>query len=708
MERGSAQKPGLPFAERGLLLALVAWGAQVFQYDSFSLSDMVRCSADLRRVDPSAPSMEAAAQHIVRFFHESFIDKDSGEPATVLARCYVTMPYDELDDSAQRVARQSATHGGTFTGINCLALLASAGERPEWCDRLRSVGHLAIPLGTRGAVTRLPMVAALFQQLGLGIDELVAGASPDRSGGLREVFHVADALGDPAVPAQDEFVIPFGIRSVLGFGGLLPDGRIFTVILFTRVEIPTETAERFRLLAISVELALLRFAGRPLLTSQLKPGVPSRRTDEQAAEEQLALLGQLLDASEDAAVEQALRLENALADAHDRADLAAKTQTALAESEARHAAVISGSLDAIVSIDMDGAITEFNPAAEAIFGVSRNDAIAQQMADILIPPSLRRRHRAGFDAYLAGRAPRVLGRRVELVGLRRDGTEFPLELTIIEIKESARPGFTAFIRDLTDRREAEAAVRESQARVAAVAQTLQESLLPTQAPDIAGIDVVAWFHPAGDGSEVGGDFYDMIPHSEDVFDVVVGDVCGKGAAAAAVTAMVKYSLRAVNTPDRSPSELLQAVNAVMTGQVGDRYCTVVMGRLRRLADGAFGVTMARAGHPPPLLLSSTGAVAEVGVPGHPLGLFPDPVLMDSDLVLEPGQALFLYTDGLTDARSGDDHFGDGELFDLAGRIGDRPAARIVELFGEAALAHAGGSADDDIALVALAPAATGR
>jgi PAS domain S-box-containing protein len=132
----------------------------------------------------------------------------------------------------------------------------------------------------------------------------------------------------------------------------------------------------------------------------------------------------------------------------------------LRESEARKAAVLEASLDCIVAMDHTGAIVEFNQAAERAFGHARADVIGMQLGDLLVPPALRERHARGLERYLAGGQPTILGKRVELSAVRSDGSEFPAEVTVVRTRSQGDPIFTGYIRDLTERRQAEAAIQD--------------------------------------------------------------------------------------------------------------------------------------------------------------------------------------------------------------------------------------------------------
>jgi len=143
-----------------------------------------------------------------------------------------------------------------------LTLLASAGVKPEWNGRESSAGHQAIPLASVQIVQKAPMIWQLIQQLGLEVATVVepdAALMMDFARRNFNVFHVPEAVGSPYLPDQADFVIPFGIHSVVGFGGMLPSGNLFAVILFSRVHLSQETAKLFKPLAISAKLAILSY-----------------------------------------------------------------------------------------------------------------------------------------------------------------------------------------------------------------------------------------------------------------------------------------------------------------------------------------------------------------------------------------------------------------------------------------------------------------
>jgi len=184
----------------------------------------------------------------------------------------------------------------------------------------------------------------------------------------------------------------------------------------------------------------------------------------------------------------------------------------------------------------------------------------------------------------------------------------------------------------------------------AIAQTLQASLLPPVLPEIERLETAALYRAAGEGNEVGGDFYDVFSTAGDQWFAVIGDVCGKGAEAAAVTALARYTLRAAVVQHRSPARMLRWLNDAMLRQKTGptRFATIACVRFDVDKDGTTA-TVACGGHPSPRVLRSTGLVETVGAPGTLLGVLRQVRLEDRSTRLTDGDALVLYTDGLTEA-----------------------------------------------------------
>jgi len=564
------------------------------------------------------------------------------------------------------------------------------------------------------------------------------------------------------------------------------------------------------------------------------------------------------------------------------------TEAELIESEARKSAVLESALEAIITMDAQGRVIELNSAAAEMFGHDRADAVGRELAELVIPPRLRSQHRKSLRRYNETGESSILGRRLELMGMRADGTEFPVELTVTRVRlPDPHPAlFTGYIRDITPRRraeelqarlfESERATREgverahermsfladasmtlgtsldsrkTLAKVAGlvvprladwcsidvlepdgsirseavhhaepdkiavareyrrrypphagdqtgvalaidsreplvypeitdemleqavddleqrrmlrdlgirsamivpleargrafgaitfayaesgrtfgredlelamelarraataldnarlyeershIAKTLQKTLLPRYLPEIPGVEVATFYQPAGVTNEVGGDFFDVFEAGEHVWGVVVGDVCGKGVEAAALTGMARHTLRASALRQSSPQGALSDLNRVMLREDGERFCTVALGRIESNGTGV-RLTVACGGHPSPLVLRESGLVETVGTAGSLLGVFEDVEFADREIELAPGDLAVFFTDGLFDPRH-PTALGETELRSLIGACVGLTAQETVDRVGEA-VADPGGQAPDDVCILVL-------
>jgi hypothetical protein len=236
----------------------------LYDLEHFTPSEMTKCGIDLRKFGTDAHSMEEAANSMVRYFYEELGSQQTGDRACVLVRFYKTHAYGELPPALRDFARGILGGDAPPPETKCLTLIATAGEQSEWNARQTSVGHQAIPLVSPELVARLPMIYQLIKQFGIEVETLLA-ADPAKMVDLNQrafnVFYVPDAVGNPNIPAQAEFVLPCGVQSVLGFGGILPSSDLFAIILFSKVPISHETAEIFKPLALNVKVAVLPFDG---------------------------------------------------------------------------------------------------------------------------------------------------------------------------------------------------------------------------------------------------------------------------------------------------------------------------------------------------------------------------------------------------------------------------------------------------------------
>ena len=234
-----------------------------------------------------------------------------------------------------------------------------------------------------------------------------------------------------------------------------------------------------------------------------------------------------------------------------------------------------------------------------------------------------------------------------------------------------------------------------------IARTLQESLLPPELPEVAGAEVAARFHPAGEAIEVGGDFYDVFDTSHG-WSVVMGDVCGKGADAAAVTALARYTLRTLGVQESSPAEVLRKLNDALLRQRTDRrFCTVAYASLNVNGNGSAEVCLSSGGHPLPYVMRADGTVQAVGEPGTLLGVLPDVRLSDTAVKLGAGDLLVLYTDGVTEARGPRGMLGSDELAAVIASCAGLDANSVAARIESAALEIQEGNPRDDIAILVV-------
>lgn len=235
------------------------------------------------------------------------------------------------------------------------------------------------------------------------------------------------------------------------------------------------------------------------------------------------------------------------------------------------------------------------------------------------------------------------------------------------------------------------------------AQVLQASLMPPALPHIPGLDIAAAYRPFGDGTVVGGDFYDIYALGQGRWGLVVGDVSGKGIEAAAITALARYTTRAAALLGRGPAEVLQTLNRVMLSEpLGERFCTIVHGILEPSAEGV-AVTMSLGGHPRPLLLSrQDGTVRAVGEPGTAVGVLSDPALLETRLTLHLGDVLVFFTDGCVDFHAeGRTQSDERLLVDVLRQHPEEDAKELTKRLEDEILNSKEGPSADDVALLVV-------
>jgi sigma-B regulation protein RsbU (phosphoserine phosphatase) len=357
-----------------------------------------------------------------------------------------------------------------------------------------------------------------------------------------------------------------------------------------------------------------------------------------------------------------------------------------------------------LSTTPDGAIVKVNQTFLDLTGYARGELLGRTFSSLLTPGG-RIYHETHYAPMLRMQDS---AREIAFDVIRADGSRLPVLVNAVLDRdgEGTPTAIRAAVFDATERREyerellrAKERAEASEAYATALARTLQQTLIPPTPPDVPRLDVAAAYRPAGSGDEVGGDFYDVFEVGDREWVVAIGDVRGKGAGAAVVTALARYTLRAAAVRMPLPSAALAALNDALLADDTDRFCTVALLRLRD-EDGWWSATVSVGGHPLPLLTRAGGPPAEVGEPGSLLGVVTAPDLYDAGVELRPGDALVLYTDGVTDGRSDGELFGERRLADAVVRHAGSATALADGIVADV-LAYQAGNARDDIAVVAI-------
>ena len=382
------------------------------------------------------------------------------------------------------------------------------------------------------------------------------------------------------------------------------------------------------------------------------------------------------------------------------------TERALRFSEAVLRAQGESGVEGLLVVSPEGEMLSYNSRFAEMWGFGDEDlagrddeeALAAVMQQVVDPDAfLERVHQMYADPVAPSRD------EVHF----KDGRVFDRYGAPLRLDDGIYLGWAWYFRDITNERRVQQSLLESGERFANLARTLQESLLPPDLPDIGGAEVAARYHPAGDGSDIGGDFYDVFQISDVEWCAVMGDVCGKGASAARLTALARYTLRAAATRSASIVRNFETLNGALLRQSdedrrrGDnRFATASMVRFHADEHGLV-VRAGSGGHPPPLVVRRDGSVESVACRGSLLGMFDQVSFHPAEVRLGPGDALVLYTDGVTEARRGTEEFGEERLIDLLRCHTGRPATEITGAIESAVLAFQDGIARDDVAVLAI-------
>lgn len=356
----------------------------------------------------------------------------------------------------------------------------------------------------------------------------------------------------------------------------------------------------------------------------------------------------------------------------------------------------AASPDGLLVVSPEGEMVFMNQRFAEVWGFSPEDlatrdderALAAAVKRVVDPDAFITRVRE-----LYGSADGPAHDEVEL----KDGRTLDRYGTPLFTPDGEYLGWAWYFRDVTEHKRAEAQLRE-------LAHTLQASLLPPHPPAIPGMEIATRYEPAAaPGLIVGGDFFDVFRLRSNAWGLAIGDVCGKGARAAAFTSLVRYTLRAAAAHHVQPVDVLTELNEVLVDSASDddAFCSLAFARLEQDVCGAW-VTLACGGHPRPIVVRRAGWVDVRGQAGTLLGLFDTVQLSEDRVGLGPGDALVFFTDGIVEARDAT-----GELFDderlvrvLLAHAGSS-AGVIADAVLQAATAHALGKLADDAAVLVV-------
>lgn len=235
----------------------------MYDLNQFTSKDLAKCSLVLRQFGRDAGSMTEASRKIAKYIYEHFCDAETGAKSCALVRVFKTHPYRELKESLPKCFFPLVNSTSPEAEIKCWRLLAAAGTQPQW-NSWNTVENTEIALMSEDFVAQIPMISELSRQLGLDIPTLLGikrQMLQELEAKIFDVFYLSDAEYSPFVSEKNSLIIPYQVKSVLGFGGFLPSGNFFFVLMFLKIKIPSTTATQFKDLALGIKTALLPFDG---------------------------------------------------------------------------------------------------------------------------------------------------------------------------------------------------------------------------------------------------------------------------------------------------------------------------------------------------------------------------------------------------------------------------------------------------------------
>ncbi len=330
----------------------------------------------------------------------------------------------------------------------------------------------------------------------------------------------------------------------------------------------------------------------------------------------------------------------------------------LEESEKKFRSVTQSATDAILSANSEGKLIYWNKSAEEIFSYSEEEILGQSITQI-IPEQYREKHEQGMKRYLKTKVPYIIGRPVEMHGLRKGGTEFPIEIALSTWKIEDDISFTAIIRDITERKKAEEELKHSYQIIKAQhnqlelelahARETQKILFPSKLPSFPNIQLARKYVPM---EQIGGDFYDVFPVEDGQLGIMVGDVTGHGIPAALLSFMVSGTFKNNARGWSSTQGVLDMTNGFLEGKMPSAaFATMFYGIYDHEQKS---LLFTNASHPPGLVIRpSTQEIFSLKSHGLPVGVFPNSITTYKEEVftMKPGDKLLLYTDAIFEIKN---------------------------------------------------------
>jgi PAS domain S-box-containing protein len=353
--------------------------------------------------------------------------------------------------------------------------------------------------------------------------------------------------------------------------------------------------------------------------------------------------------------------------------------------------------DPVIITDNDGRILRVNELVTSVFGYARDELVGKPI-ELLVPERLRGAHAGHRHGYHANPHVRSMGAGVELSAVRRDGTEFPAEISLGPVETDEGTIIICSVRDISERKRKELVHLEQKGELLAAAR-IQERLRPQSDPLLPGFDIGGICRPC---VYAAGDLYDFFPMSGKTIGIVVGDVAGHGFSSALLMASTQAHIRSIVNSGLDIDRIMERTNTAVEKETDvDRFVTLFLARLDH-ETGAF--TYVNAGHRTGYVIDSSGGIkACLKSSGIPIGVYPDVKFpIGGSIVLEKGDILILPTDGILEATSpSDEEFGDERLLQTVRENRDRSAREIIDRILSSSLRFAGRDQLEDDATVVV-------